>query len=62
MAATSKYIRLNDQMLLEYIYQDPSSPDVIDTDLNGARVLVLANSYTGTRFLFTEDKGNGVIA
>jgi hypothetical protein len=55
MAATSKYIRLNDQMLLEYIYQDPSSPDVIDTDLNGARVLVLANSYTGTRFLFTED-------
>jgi len=55
MASTSKYIQLTSQVLLEYIYQDPVTPDVIDTDLNGARNMVLYNSYTGTNFLFTED-------
>lgn len=55
MASTSKYIQLNPQILLEYIYQDPSVPDVIDTDLNGARAMILNNSYTNTNFLFTED-------
>lgn len=55
MASTSKYIQLNPQILLEYIYQDPSAPTVIDTDLNGARVMILNNSYTNTNFMFTED-------
>jgi len=55
MASTSKYLQLNSQILLEYIYQDPSAPTVIDTDLNGARCMILDNSYTGTNFLFTED-------
>jgi len=55
MASTSKYIRLNDQILLEYIYQDPSNPTIIDADTNGARVMVLQDTYTGGNFLFTED-------
>ena len=55
MASTSKYIQLNPQILLEYIYQDPSAPTVIDTDLNGARAMILNNSYTNTNFMFTED-------
>lgn len=55
MASTSKYVQLNSQVLLEYIYQDPVYPDVIDTDTNGARNMVLYNSYTDTNFLFTED-------
>ena len=55
MASTSKYIQLNPQILLEYIYQDPSAPNVIDTDLNGARAMILNNSYTNTNFMFTED-------
>jgi hypothetical protein len=55
MASTSKYIRLNDQILLEYIYQDPSNPQEIDADTNGARVMVLNDDYTNTKFLFTED-------
>jgi hypothetical protein len=55
MASTSKYLQLNPQILLEYIYQDPSAPNVIDTDLNGARVMILNDTYTGTNFLFSED-------
>jgi hypothetical protein len=55
MASTSKYVQLTSQVLLEYIYQDPVTPDVIDTDLNGARNMILYNSYTETNFLFTED-------
>ena len=55
MASTSKYIQLNPQILLEYIYQDPALPTVIDTDTNGARVMILDNTYTGTNFMFTED-------
>lgn len=55
MASTSKYIQLNPQILLEYIYQDPALPTVIDTDANGARIMVLNNTYTGTNFMFTED-------
>lgn len=55
MASTSKYLQLNSQVLLEYIYQDPAAPTVIDTDTNGARCMILNNGYTGTKFLFTED-------
>jgi hypothetical protein len=52
MASTSKYLQLNPQILLEYIYQDPSAPNVIDTDLNGARVMILNDNYIGTNFFF----------
>ena len=55
MASTSKYIQLNPQILLEYIYQDPALPTVIDTDANGARIMILNDTYTGTNFMFTED-------
>jgi hypothetical protein len=55
MASTSKYIQLNPQILLEYIYQDPVQPSVIDTDANGARIMILNDTYTGTNFMFTED-------
>lgn len=55
MASTSKYIQLNPQILLEYIYQDPVLPTVIDTDANGARIMILNDTYTGTNFMFTED-------
>ena len=55
MASTSKYVQLGPQVLLEYIYQDPVIPTVIDTDLNGARNMILYNSYTDSNFMFTED-------
>lgn len=55
MASTSKFIQLDAQILVEYIYTDQSSPDVIETDLNGARILLMDNEHTETKYLFTED-------
>ena len=55
MAATSKYIQLDTQVLVEYEYTDPSNPEVIETDANGAKLLLLNNTYTGTTAVFSED-------
>jgi hypothetical protein len=55
MATTSKFLQLDPQILVEYIYSDPSSPDTIETDANGAKILVLENSYVGANHIFTED-------
>lgn len=55
MAATSKYIQLDPQILLEYEYTDPSNPELIETDANGAKLLLLDNTYTGSTAVFTED-------
>jgi hypothetical protein len=55
MAATSKYIQLDPQILVEYEYTDQSNPALIDTDANGARLLILSNPYIGAQHVFTED-------
>jgi hypothetical protein len=55
MASTSKYIQIDPQILLEYIYTDPVSPEVISTTTSGNRVLLLDNVYTGSNVLFNED-------
>ena len=55
MAATSKYIQLDAQILIEYIYTDPSNPELIETDANGAKLLLLKNTYTNSTSVFTED-------
>jgi len=55
MASTSKFLQLTPQILVEYIYRDPSAPETIDTDTNGSRIHILNNTYTNTNFLFNED-------
>lgn len=55
MAVTSKFIQLDPQVLVEYRYHDPSAPEQIETDANGARILLLDNAYTNSKFLFTEE-------
>lgn len=55
MASTSKYIQIDPQILVEYIYTDTTSPEVIQTSTTGNRLLLLNNIYTGTNFLFNED-------
>ena len=55
MASTSKFLQLDPQVLVEYIYSDPSSPSTIETDINGAKILVLENTYVGANHIFTED-------
>jgi len=55
MASTSKFLQLDPQVLVEYIYTDPLSPEIIETDTNGARLLVLENSYIGANHIFNED-------
>jgi hypothetical protein len=58
MASTSKYIQIDPQILLEYIYTDTTSPEVIPTSTSGNRILILDNQYTGSNFLFNEDNPN----
>lgn len=55
MASTSKFLQLDPQVLVEYIYTDPLSPEIIETDANGAKILVLNNPYTNSNFIFNED-------
>jgi hypothetical protein len=55
MASTSKYIQIDPQILLEYIYTDQLAPEVIQTSTTGNRILILDNQYTGSNFLFNED-------
>lgn len=55
MASTSKYIQLDQQLLLEYEYTDPINPLKIETDNNGAKILILNNTYTNSSAIFTED-------
>lgn len=58
MASTSKYIQIDPQILLEYIYTDTTSPEVIQTSTSGNRLLILDNTYTGSNFVFNEDNPN----
>jgi hypothetical protein len=58
MASTSKYIQIDPQILLEYIYTDQLAPEVIPTSTSGNRILILDNQYTGSNFLFNEDNPN----
>lgn len=60
MASTSKYIQLTPQILVEYIYTDTILPEVIETNIGGARIMLLDDSYTGTKFLFNEDNPNTI--
>ena len=55
MASTSKFLQLTPQILIEYIYKDTVTPEVIETDINGSRIHILNNTYTKTNFLFNED-------
>ena len=55
MASTSKFLQLDPQVLVEYIYTDPLSPEIIETDANGAKLLVLENPYVSANFIFNED-------
>lgn len=55
MASTSKFLQLTPQILVEYIYKDTVTPEVIETDSNGSRIHILNNTYTNTNFLFNED-------
>lgn len=55
MASTSKYIQIDPQILLEYIYTDPVSPEVISTTTSGNRLMLLDNVYTDSNVLFNED-------
>lgn len=60
MANTSKYVQLSNQILMEYIYGDPTvgSPDYIETDNTGsvgARILLMDNGHTDQKYLFTEE-------
>ena len=62
MASTSKYIQIDPQILVEYIYEDSATSGVTggeyetdNTGGNGIRCHVLTNDYTNTRFFFNED-------
>ena len=62
MASTSKYIQIDPQILVEYIYEDSATTGVTggeyetdNTGGNGIRCHVLTNDYTGTQFFFNED-------
>jgi hypothetical protein len=67
MATSSKWLQLNDQILLEYIYLDPTDPEVHETANNSAGdfpIEIMSNGYTGTNFMFNvdsviADSGNG---
>jgi hypothetical protein len=48
-------LQLDPQILVEYIYTDPLSPEIIETDANGAKILILENPYVGANHLFSED-------
>lgn len=62
MASTSKYIQIDAQILVEYIYEDSATTGVTggeyetdNTGGNGIRCHVLSNDYTNTQFFFNED-------
>jgi len=53
MAASSKFVQVHPQILLEYIYTDQVSPETHSTLTEG--IEILNNSYTGTNYLFSPD-------
>ena len=69
MASTSKYIQIDPQILVEYIYEDSATTGVTggeyetdNTGGNGIRCHVLTNDYTSTNFFFNEDSPQTGIA
>ena len=53
MAGTSKFIKLHDQILVEYIYTDSLSPTTYNTSSYG--IEVLTNGYNGTNYVFSSE-------
>lgn len=61
MAGTSRYYKLDNQILVEYIYTDPANPEELSGNSYG--VEILTNRYTSTNYMFSSasaptDMGN----
>jgi hypothetical protein len=56
MATNSKFLQINPQILVEYIYDDPVSPEVLESD--EYKIEILNNAYNSKNYLFnTDDSG-----
>src|ERR1035437_3263963 len=53
MTGTSKYLQLNNQILVEYIYTDPSSPE--EYTAHDVPIEILTNGVTGENYIFNAD-------
>lgn len=53
MAGTSKFLKLHEQILLEYTYTDTSAPVTYSTSDYG--IEILTNNYNGHNYLFSPD-------
>lgn len=53
MASSSAYIQLSPSVLLEYIYTDPSNPEVLNT--SQAPIYRMVNSHLGRDLFFNSD-------
>jgi len=53
MASSSRYIQMNDYVLVEYEYTDPSNLEEYEVD--DCPVEILTNGYTSTNYMFTPD-------
>lgn len=53
MAGTSKYIQIHEQILIEYIYTDQSSPEQLETD--DFKLEILTNGHSNVKQLFSSN-------
>jgi hypothetical protein len=53
MSKSSKFIQINPQILLEYIYTDSVNPDVYESDEYG--IEILTNKYNNVNYLYSND-------